>query len=159
NLHSSNTAEGTVSPTSLTFTPNNFGIPQVVTVTGVDDTVVDGNIPYTITFDTSVSNDARFNNLAVSNVSVTNLDNDALTPTVTINQAAGQDDPTSTSPIQFTVVFSTPVTGFTASDLSFAGSTVGGTLVANVSGSGANYTVSVTGMNGNGNVMASIPAG
>src|SRR5439155_17864315 len=82
-----------------------------------------------------------------------------VTPTVTMNQAAGQADPTSSSPIQFTVVFSTPVTGFTASDVSFAGSTVGGTLVAGVSGSGATYTVSVTGMSGNGTVVASIPAG
>ena len=47
-------------------------------------------------------------------------------PTVTINQAAGQADPTSTSPIQFAVVFSEPVTGFAGSDISFAGSTVGG---------------------------------
>jgi uncharacterized repeat protein (TIGR01451 family)/CSLREA domain-containing protein len=83
----------------------------------------------------------------------------AVAPTVTINQAAGQADPTSSSPILFTVVFSTAVTGFTASDVSFAGSTVGGTLVAGVSGSGADYTVSVTGMTGNGTVVASIPAG
>ena len=34
-------------------------------------------------------------------------------PTVTINQAAGQADPTNASPINFTVVFSEPVTGFT----------------------------------------------
>ena len=33
-------------------------------------------------------------------------------PTVTINQAAGQADPTNASPINFTVVFSEPVTGF-----------------------------------------------
>lgn len=80
-------------------------------------------------------------------------------PTVTINQAAGQADPTSSSPILFDVVFSEPVTGFTGSDVSFAGSTVGGSLAASVSGSGANYTVSVTGMSGSGTVVASIPAG
>jgi Ca2+-binding RTX toxin-like protein len=80
-------------------------------------------------------------------------------PTVTINQAATQPDPTSSSPIRFTIVFSTSVTGFTGSDVSFAGSTVGGTLVAGVTGSGATYAVSVTGMSGNGTVVASIPAG
>jgi hypothetical protein len=79
-------------------------------------------------------------------------------PTVTINQAVGQADPTSISPILFSVVFSQNVTGFTGSDISLAGSTVGGTLIASVSGSGANYTVSVTGMTGNGTVVASIPA-
>ncbi len=51
------------------------------------------------------------------------------------------------------------VTDFTASDVSFAGSTVGGTLVSDVSGNGANYMVSVTGMTGNGTVLSSIPAG
>src|SRR5205807_2113693 len=59
----------------------------------------------------------------------------------------------------FTVVFSEAVTGFTGSDVSFAGSTAGGTLVASVSGSGASYTVWVTGMASPGNVVASIPAG
>ena len=47
-------------------------------------------------------------------------------PVVTIEQAPGQADPTSTSPILFHVVFSEPVTGFTASGVSFAGSTVAG---------------------------------
>ena len=80
-------------------------------------------------------------------------------PTVTINQAAGQADPTSTSPINFTVTFSETVTGFTASDISFAGSTVGGTLTAVVTGTGATYNVAVSGMSGAGNVVVSVPAG
>ena len=50
---------------------------------------------------------------------------DKAAPSVTINQATGQADPTSTSPINFTVTFSETATGFTASDISFAGSTVG----------------------------------
>jgi hypothetical protein len=79
-------------------------------------------------------------------------------PAVTINQAAGQADPTSASPISYKVSFSEPVTGFTGADLSFAGSTVSGTLTAVVSGGGANYTVSVAAMSGTGNVIASIPA-
>ena len=49
---------------------------------------------------------------------------DKTAPSVTINQAAGQTDPTSASPINFTVIFSETVTGFAASDISFAGSTV-----------------------------------
>jgi hypothetical protein len=84
---------------------------------------------------------------------------DNVAPTVTINQTPGQADPTSGSPIAFTVVFSEPVTGFTAGDVSLAGSTVGGTIVASVSGSGASYTVSVTGMSGTGTVRAAIAAG
>src|SRR6185503_16607279 len=80
-------------------------------------------------------------------------------PSVTINQAAGQNDPTNASPIQFAVVFSAPVTGFDGADVNFTGSTVGGTLVANVIGTGATYTVSVTGMTGTGTVVAALAAG
>lgn len=83
--------------------------------------------------------------------------------TVTINQAASQADPTSASPINFTVVFSSPVTGFgdAPGDVSLGG-TASGTLTATVSESGpmdgTTYTVSVSGMTSSGTVIASIPA-
>jgi hypothetical protein len=80
-------------------------------------------------------------------------------PTVTINQAVAQADPTSASTINFTVVFSAGVSGFIAADVSFAASTVGGTLTAVVTGGPATYNVAVSGMTGNGMVVASIPAG
>src|SRR5438552_2836888 len=41
---------------------------------------------------------------------------DTTPPTVTIDQAAGQADPTNSSPINFTAVFSKPVSGFTGAD-------------------------------------------
>ena len=83
---------------------------------------------------------------------------DTTAPTVTINQAGGQADPTSASPINFTVVFSEAVTGFTAADVTLAG-TAGGTLVGTVSGTGPTYTVAVSGMTTSGTVIASIAAG
>jgi VCBS repeat-containing protein len=46
---------------------------------------------------------------------------DTVAPTVTIDQAAGQADPTSAAPINFTVVFSEPVTGFGADDVVLGG--------------------------------------
>ncbi len=84
---------------------------------------------------------------------------DKTQPTVTITQAAGQADPTNTSPINFTVTFSETVTGFASNDISFAGSTVGGTLTAVVTGTGPTYNVAVSGMTTAGNVVASVPAG
>ena len=80
-------------------------------------------------------------------------------PTVTINKASTQPDPTFAAPIRFIVVFSEDVTGFDAADISFAGSTVSGTLVANITGSGTTYDVSVSGITSTGNVVASVPAG
>ena len=84
---------------------------------------------------------------------------DTTAPTVTINQAAAQADPTTVSPINYTVTFSEPVTGFTGSDVSFIGGTAGGTLSAAVTGGPTVYNVAVTGMTQRGTVVASIPAG
>src|SRR5690606_41799044 len=47
-LSSSDTTEGTVAPASVTFTAANWNIAQTVTVTGVDDNEVDGDITYSI---------------------------------------------------------------------------------------------------------------
>ena len=84
---------------------------------------------------------------------------DKTQPTVTIAQAAGQADPTNASPINFTVTFSETVTGFASNDISFVGSTVGGTLTAVLTGTGPTYNVAVSGMTTAGNVVASVPAG
>ena len=80
-------------------------------------------------------------------------------PAVTINKASTQADPTFAVPIHFTVVFDQDVTGFDASDISLAGSTTQGTLVATVTGSGSTYDVSVSGMISGGVIVASVLAG
>src|SRR5205823_6080872 len=79
-------------------------------------------------------------------------------PTVTINQAAGQADPTSTAPITFTAVFSESVSGFTGSDVVIGG-TAGGTKTVDVTGGPSTYTVAVSGLTTGGTVIATIPAG
>src|SRR5437867_3218385 len=83
---------------------------------------------------------------------------DTTPPTVTINQAAGQADPTSTSPINFTAVFSEPVSGFSGTGVTISG-TAGGTKTVTVSGGPSTYNVAVSGMTTDGTVLASIPAG
>jgi subtilisin family serine protease len=82
---------------------------------------------------------------------------DRTAPTVTINQGATQADPTGISPINFTVVFSEVVTGFTASDVVVSG-TAGGTKNVTITGSGPSYDVTVTGMTTMGSVIAIVPA-
>ena len=83
---------------------------------------------------------------------------DATRPKATIDQAAGQLDPANASPINFTVVFSEPVDGFTKDDVTLGG-TAPGKLSAVVSGSGTTYHVAVSGMTGSGTVIASLAAG
>ncbi len=96
------------------------------------------------------------------NTASTSTDNtvtyDVTPPAVTINQATGQADPTRTSPINFTVIFSEAVSDFATGDVSFSG-TAPGTLVGTVSGSGTTYNVAVSGMTGSGTVLASIAVG
>ncbi len=76
NLSSSNTAEGTVSPISLTFTPSTWNVTQSVTVTGVDELLVDGPKPYTIITAPATSSDTIYNGWDGADVSVTNQDNE-----------------------------------------------------------------------------------
>ena len=79
-LSSSDTTEGTVSPSSLTFTPTNWNVPQTVTVTGVDDSIVDGNVAYTIVTAPAQSADPAYNGLNADDVAVTDQDNDTAPP-------------------------------------------------------------------------------
>ena len=83
---------------------------------------------------------------------------DSVAPSVTINQAAAQADPTSASPINFTVVFSETVADFATGDVTIGG-TSGGTKTATVTGSGTTYNVAVSGMTTAGTVIASLATG
>ena len=53
-------SEGTSQPRQLTFTSANWNAPQTVTVTGVDDSVADGDQAYTIVFTADTSSDAAY---------------------------------------------------------------------------------------------------
>lgn len=75
-VSSGDLTEGTVSTPSLTFTPTNWNIPQTVTITGVDDALIDGDVAYTILLGSTVSADPRFQGLNPTDVSVSNIDND-----------------------------------------------------------------------------------
>jgi hypothetical protein len=71
NLSSSDTTEGTVAPTSLTFTSGNWSVPQTATVTGVDDHVPDGDQQYTIITGPGISSDTNYKGLDPADVAVT----------------------------------------------------------------------------------------
>ena len=85
---------------------------------------------------------------------------DTTAPSVTINQAAGQADPTNASPIHFTAVFSEPVTGFGGGDVTLTGTAGATTAVVSeiAPNDGTTYDVAVSGMTSDGTVIASIAA-
>ena len=70
NLSVSDLTEASISPENLTFTPTDMGIPQTITVTGVDDFDFDGDIQSTITIAIDDSNsDDTYD--AIDNVVIT----------------------------------------------------------------------------------------
>ena len=81
---------------------------------------------------------------------------DTIRPTVTINQASTQSDPTSTSPIHFTVKFSEAVAGLPAGGVTVTGTAGGTKTITVVSSGGTDYDVAVSGMTTSGTVIASI---
>jgi hypothetical protein len=95
NLSSSDTGEGTVAPSTLTFTPAEWDVPKTVTITGVDDGDVDGSQAYTINLSSTTSTDPGFNGLVPGNVGAINIDNEAgvaLDKTsITTTEAGGTD--------------------------------------------------------------------
>ena len=76
NITSANTAEDTVSPTVLTFTSSNYSTPQTVTLTGIDDAMVDGDITTVITVEVD-NNISDFDYYGLSDtIHVINVDNE-----------------------------------------------------------------------------------
>src|SRR2546425_11976906 len=131
---------------------------------GAEDT----SAPYSVSWNTTTASNGSHTLTAVARdslgmlwtsdpVTVT-VFNDTTQTSVTIDQAAGQADPTSASPINFTAVFSKPVSGFTGAGVTLSG-TAGGTKTVTVSGGPSTSNAAGSGMSSAGTVIASIAAG
>ena len=144
-LATSDNTEGMVSTSSVTFTPLNWNVAQVITITGVDDALVDGDIAYTIDTGAAVSTDPAYSNFVVPDVSVTNLDNDTATPP-TISDIANQ------SSLEDTALLNVPFTigdaETPAASLTVTASSSDTTLFPpgsiSLGGTGANRTISLS---------------
>jgi len=77
-LSSSDGGEGKVEPAALDFTTGNWNVPQLVTVIGQDDVVVDNNVPYSIVTAPAVSLDGIYSGIDAIDVAVTNIDDESL---------------------------------------------------------------------------------
>ncbi|CAD5981544.1 Cell wall protein IFF6 [Planktothrix tepida] len=150
-LTSSNTAEGTVDKTSLTFTAANWNTPQTVTITGVDDNIIDGDIAYNIVTATATSTDANYSGFDASDVAVTNTDNDikgiTVTPTtgLTTTEAGGN--------ATFTVVLNSQPTADVTIPLTSSNTAEGTVDKTSLTFTAANWntpqTVTITGVDDN----------
>jgi hypothetical protein len=73
-LSGNDSSEGSLSTDTLTFTPRNWKTPQHVSVTGVDDSIVDGDISTTIT--ATANNAGGYAGTETSTVTIKNKDDD-----------------------------------------------------------------------------------
>ncbi|MGZ4973498.1 MAG: hypothetical protein ACXWDN_12125, partial [Limisphaerales bacterium] len=83
---SSNPNEGTTDVNQLTFTADDWNVPHIVTVTGVDDAVSDGTVFYQVNFGPASSSDTGFNGIQPPSVTVGNIDND---PGISVTPISG----------------------------------------------------------------------
>jgi len=94
NITPSDVTEGTVSPSTITFTTANYASPRIVQVEGVDDALVDGSQPYTIqlSIDDNLSDDG-YDALADEIINAFNEDDDSYTASITaVNAAASEEE-------------------------------------------------------------------
>ncbi|NOZ53593.1 MAG: multicopper oxidase domain-containing protein [Gammaproteobacteria bacterium] len=82
-IQSTNEAEGRLTKETISFSPDNWSIPQRIAVVGVDDNIADGDIRYTITVLPAVSADNSFNGADATDVILTNIDNESAPQPVT----------------------------------------------------------------------------
>jgi len=147
-LSSSDLTEGTVSPTSLTFTSGNWNSAQTVTVTGVDDIVADGAVPYTIVTAAATSTDGSYNGMDAANVGVTNADDD--TAGITVVPTSGLTTTEGGGTATFTVVLTSQPTANVTIGLSSSDLTEGTVSPASLTFTSGNWntaqTVTVTGI-------------
>ncbi len=119
NLSSSNLDEGTISTPTLTFTSENWNLPQAVTITGEDDNLVDGDILYTIITEPSQSEDPIYNGINLEDLTVTNTDNDL--PAVNLSVDVTTAEEANPTEITVTATTSLNVTGDQSVEVNISG--------------------------------------
>jgi hypothetical protein len=112
-VSSSNSSEGTVSVSSLVFTPDDWNVAQLITMVGVDDAAVDGNQNYKLVLGAAQSTDTGFMGLDAPDVTLVNLndDLDTTSPDLAMNHGGSIKMIRSSSVMQtvgydFTVLYS-----------------------------------------------------
>ena len=142
------TVTGTISGATVTIYADGAAIGSVTANSTTTSVTTSGNYTLTDRTHAITAKQTESGKAASSASSALTITIDTTPPAVTINQAAGQADPTATSPINFTVVFSEPVTDFSTGEVTLSG-TAGGSLAAavtNPNGDQKTYNVAVSGM-------------
>ena len=96
-VSSLDSTEGSVSPSTLTFTAMTYLTTQTVTVTGVQDTAHDGTQDWNVQLDPASSADNTYNGLANVNVAMSTTDDDAPTAALALSDSSISENGGSTT--------------------------------------------------------------
>lgn len=148
-IASSDVTEGSVSPAVRTFTTSNWNVPQNITVTGVNDSLADGDQSYTVTIHVGISGDANYAVLPDATVSFINVDDE--TAGITVQPQSGLTTTESGGTATFTMVLTSQPTASVSIGISSDLTTEGTVSPASVTFSTVNWatprTITVTGVN------------
>ena len=124
-LSSDDISEGMVtSTTPIVFTSLDWNTPQTVTVTGVDDSIDDGDKTYNVFLNQITSSDNNYNGMASQSISFTNTDDDdsrievSETPLITSEGVGISGTSEGATADSFTIKLSTEPTGYVSIELS-----------------------------------------
>lgn len=149
----SGSTQVSVSPNTLTFTPTNWNTPQTVTVTAIDDRVVEGDHAAAISHTVS-STDVNYHAFSVPSAAVSVTDNDSATYTITDASAQlSSSGPESVTTITLRIAVEASGTG--TGDWDFAlpfdvgfsatgGTAIGGGVDYDLSSASASFTTGMT---------------
>lgn len=146
---SSDTGEGTVLPASLTFSAANWNVAQQVTVTGVDDSIDDGDVAYLLVVGAATSADPKYNGENPADKSLLNIDDDNANVTVSPTDNLTVTEAGSTA--SFAVALTSEPTANVTIELSSSDSSEGTVAPASLTFTAANWqtaqTATITGVN------------
>lgn len=137
---------------------------SVTTLTQIDSRTWDATVTgmtsgdtVTASLGTGKATDLAGNGNAASTSTDNAITYDSSQPTITINQNAGQPDPTNVNSASFTITTSEALTSFVASDLAVSGT--GGTVTSFMQLSTTTYEAAITGMTSGDTAKLSLAAG
>lgn len=118
-LRSDNENEGTISPKSAIFASDNWSDPIEITVTGIDDNLLDGDTSYKIVTEPaeSINQDSPYRELDAADVTIVNIDNENDAPGITVSATSGLETTEDGGIAKFTIVLDSDPGSFVGIDL------------------------------------------
>ncbi len=141
---SGDTSEGSVSPSTMTFTTMNWSTPQTVTVTGASDSLSDGSVDWNVVLNPAspgMSGDSTYDGLSNVNVAMTTTDE----PVFSIDSPSVTEGDSGMVTMTFTVTLSASSTSqHTVNYARTGGTATSGTDYTAVSSSMLTFTAGTT---------------